>query len=130
MKKYNKAFLVFSLFLSVLIYSQELNKTEILKIQKVEKNHNKYKNKKLKNLLQDLPEIKMLRIMPNNPETGVHTLIIGFLDNAQFSKSSNKKRITLYINDKIKTENLFKEDITTEEAIKKYGDLKIALILL
>lgn len=114
---------------SAFVFSQQLSKRENLKFQNFEKNKNLYKNKTLEDLLKDLPEIKMIRIMPNNPQMNIHTFIIGFLNNSEFSKSSNKKRVTLYIDGKINNQNLSKEDITTSEAIKKYGDLKVSAVL-
>lgn len=114
---------------SALIYSQQLSKRENLKFQNFEKNKNLYQNKTFEDLLNDLPEIKMLRIMPNNPQINIHTFIIGFLNNSEFSKSPDKKRVTLYINGKINNQNISKEDLTTSEAIKKYGNLKVAAVL-
>lgn len=67
---------------SALIYSQQLSKRENLKFQNFEKNKNLYQNKTFEDLLNDLPEIKMLRIMPNNPQINIHTFIIGFLNNS------------------------------------------------
>lgn len=129
MKKYNKICLLILLMSSALVYSQQLSKRENLKFQNFEKNKNLYQNKTFEDLLKDLPEIKMLRIMPNNPQINIHTFIIGFLKNSEFNKSSDKKRVTLYINGKINKQNISKEDLTTSEAIKKYGNLKVAAIL-
>lgn len=122
-------FLFLTLCLSISISGQNLGKKEVAKIQSVKRDHNEYQNKKFKDVLLDLPEIKMIRIMPNNPSPGVHTFIIGFVDNAKFSRSVNKERITLYIKDSIKEKDLFKEDITTNEAIRKYGELNVDVIL-
>lgn len=129
MKRYNKICLLILLMSSALVYSQQLSKRENLKFQNFEKNKNLYQNKTFEDLLKDLPEIKMLRIMPNNPQINIHTFIIGFLKNSEFSKSSDKKRVTLYISGKINKQNISKEDLTTSEAIKKYGNLKVAAIL-
>lgn len=129
MKNYKKPFLFLTLFLSLSIYSQNLSKKEVTQIQSVQKNYNQYKNKEFKDLLLDLPEIKMIRIMPNNPESGVHTFIIGFVNNAKFSKLPNKERLTVFIKDSIQEKNLFKEDITTNEAIRKYGKLNVDLVI-
>lgn len=91
MKKYSKVILVLGLFLSFSLYNQSLDNQEIKKFHDVQKNQNQYENKRLQNLLQDLPEVKMLRIMPNNPTPNVLTFIIGFVCNKQFSRSPNKK---------------------------------------
>ena len=66
---------------SVLVYSQQLSKRENLKFQNFEKNKNLYQNMTFEDLLKDLPEIKMLRIMPNNPQINILTVIIGYLNN-------------------------------------------------
>lgn len=136
MKIFEKIVGITNLVLSVMIYSQQLNPQNKQKLQIMENTSQKYIGEKFKVLLEDVPEINMIRISPNNPEMGVHTFIIGFVDNATFSKtkdaSSKNERITLYVkanNRFIKTNQLTKEDITKTKAIEKYGDVIITSII-
>ncbi|WP_131667062.1 hypothetical protein [Chryseobacterium taiwanense] len=131
-----KIVFITNLVLSVMMYSQQLNPQDKQKLQIMENTSKKYIGEKFEVLLQDVPEIKMIRISPNNPELGVHTFIIGFVDNATFSKTKDgsikNERITLYVkgnNRFIKTNQLTKEDITKSKAIEKYGDLIITSII-
>lgn len=75
----------------------------------------------------------MLRIVPNNPENGRSNFIFGFTDNETFSKAEKKDRITLIVNasnlnNSNILENLYKVNITTDQVIKKYGDIKVLYI--
>lgn len=119
----------------MMLYSQQLDSQDKQKLELIEKCSKNYVGKELKILLQDLPEIKMIRFSPNNPLLGVHTIIIGFVDNATFSRTIDtvkKDRITLYVkgsNPYIRFNVLTKEDITTNKATEKYGNLIIASVL-
>ena len=97
---------------------------------------NKYNNQKLEKLLKDLPEIGMIRIMADNPEKGIHTFILGFENNIEFSKKTFRKlpveSLTIYVLDKenkINNRKLLKEDIGTHNAIKKYGNMNVLYII-
>lgn len=129
-----KILILLNFVISMMSYSQQLNSQDKQKLEFIKKCSENYVGKELKILLQDLPSIKMIRISPDNPLLGVHTFIIGFMDNATFSRtidSKKKDRITLYVkgnNPYIRLDVLTKEDLTTNEATEKYGDLIITSI--
>ncbi|CAI9681228.1 hypothetical protein HZQ11_17050 [Elizabethkingia anophelis] len=134
MKNIGKIFIIVLIFCSTLTYAQELSATDKQKIQIVKTNASTYSGKSLKDLFNQLPLIKMLRIIPNGPESKIHTFMIGFINNKDYSNALHENRprevILVYVegyNEYIKqTDNKkIKEDITTELAINKYGDLKI-----
>lgn len=124
-----------SLLISNFVFSQQLSRSEITALNKAKYSSKEYCNKSLADLLINLPNIKMIRIMPDNPEIGFSTVILGFVKNNEFSKlrtSSKIERITIFVkdpNNTIKDKKLFQEDINSSDAIIKYGSLKIINIV-
>lgn len=133
MKNIGKIFVTVLIFCSTLTYAQTLSATDKQKIEIVKTNASTYSDKLLKDLFNQLPPIKMIRILPNIPESGIHTLIIGFVSDKDFTNAINTntkiERVTVFVegyNTYLKKgDQKSKEDITTELAINKYGDLKI-----
>lgn len=119
-----------------MIFSQQLKPCDMEKLKLVENSSHIYVGKKFEVLLRDLPEIKMIRIAPNNPALDVHTFILGFVDNASFSNKEKdakaRQRVTLYLkgnNRLINPNELTRADITTSKAIKQYGHMIIGPII-
>ncbi|MDO5616609.1 MAG: hypothetical protein Q4G16_10485 [Cruoricaptor ignavus] len=127
-------FTIFLILFTQFLFSQELSVLDKQKIQKVNNTADDYVGKKFKNLLQDLPEIKMIRIAPDMPQLGFSTIIIGFVNNAKYSEMfrNNIKRevLILYVKGfEGDREKSLKLDINKKEAIKKYGNLEIVAVL-
>lgn len=125
--------LTFSLLSSLFLSSQELSYDGKKQIEKIKKSPKTYEGLSVSKFLDSIPDIKMLRIIPNFPLNSYSTFIFGFTDNKTFSKAEKKDRITIVVNaSNMNNKNfpsyLFKEDIDKYEAKRKYGDLKVVQI--
>ncbi|MBD3905657.1 hypothetical protein NAL32_21910 [Chryseobacterium sp. Ch-15] len=125
--------LIFSLLSSLFLSSQELDHDGKKQIEKIKGSPKTYEGLSVSKFLDSIPDIKMLRIIPNFPLSSSSTFIFGFTDNKTFSKAEKKDRITIVVNaSNLNNKNfpsyLFKEDIDKYDAKRKYGDLKVVQI--
>uniref|UniRef100_UPI003891A53F hypothetical protein n=1 Tax=Elizabethkingia meningoseptica TaxID=238 RepID=UPI003891A53F len=99
MKTYLKLIILLTFVFSLNIKAQKLSQDQI--VDKVIKEEGNYKNKNLSEVLKQFPDMKMIRINPNFPESNDIMFTIGFVSNDEFSKMiwSNTKTtsITLYL---------------------------------
>lgn len=125
--------IILSLFSSLCLSSQELDSIGKKQINKIKKSSKLYEGLTINIFLDSIPDIKMLRIIPNIPLNNYSTFILGFTDNKTFSKADKKDRITIVVN----ASNLNHKDISSElykidtdkiEVKRRFGDLKVVSI--
>lgn len=125
--------IIFSLLSSLLFYSQELDLNGKRQIEKVKKSSKLYEGLSINKFLDSIPNIKMLRIIPNMPQDSYSTFIFGFTDNKTFSKAKKKDRVTIVVDgsnltDKLMPSELYKIDTDKNEVKRKFGNLRVVSI--
>lgn len=126
-------FIILSVFSSLLLSSQELDRDGKKQIVKVKQSSKLYEGLSLSKFLDSIPDIKMLRIIPNLPQNNYSTFIFGFTDNKTFSRIEKKDRITIVVNasnlnNKNISPELFKLDTDKTEVKRRFGNLKVITI--
>ncbi|KFF01321.1 hypothetical protein IX39_12115 [Chryseobacterium formosense] len=117
----------------MLFYSQELDLNGKIQIEKVKKSSKLYEGLSINKFLDSIPNIKMLRIIPNMPQDSYSTFIFGFTDNKTFSKAEKKDRVTIVVDgsnltDKLMPAELYKIDTDKNEVKRKFGNLRVVSI--
>ena len=125
--------IILSILSSLLLSSQELNSEEKKQILKVKQSSKLYEGLSLNKFLDSIPDVKMLRIIPNYPLSKSSTFIFGFTDNKTFSRAEKKDRVTIVVNasnlnNKNISAGLFKWDADKSEVKRRFGELKVVSI--
>ncbi|MCT3662416.1 hypothetical protein ACH34E_16065 [Elizabethkingia anophelis] len=138
MKKYTKIILILLAFTSISACAQLHPKQKEILVD-IKNNTSNYKGKNLSELLAQSPDMKMVNIFKNIPESGVTTFIIGFSKQKEYKEQFEKKlrpsNISVYVTSDQSNpveipDTVFSEDIQMKDAIKKYGNLKIIAVYL
>lgn len=125
--------IILFLFSSLFLSAQELDFKGKEQINKIKKSFKLYEGLSINKFLDSIPDIKMLRIIPNMPLNQYSTFIFGFTDNKTFSKAEKKDRVTIvvngsYLNHRYIPSDLYKVDTDKAEVKKKFGDLTVVSI--
>ncbi|MBW3523732.1 MULTISPECIES: hypothetical protein [unclassified Chryseobacterium] len=125
--------IILSVLSSLLLSSQELDSEGKKQILKVKRSSKLYEGLSLNKFLDSIPDVKMLRIIPNYPLNNSSTFIFGFTDNKTFSRAEKKDRVTIVVNasnlnNKNISPGLFKWDADKSEVKRRFGELKVVSI--